>query len=90
MGSVPVIVDINNNQQLELIIGSDSGKVFSFEVDFDNQGSNSWKPSEDYFKELKFPVGGNPVFADMDKDGDLDLIVGSEEGTLHYFRNEGQ
>ncbi len=49
-----------------------------------------WEPFEEYFKELKFPVGGNPVFADLDKDGDLDLIIGSEAGTLHYFRNEGQ
>jgi len=49
-----------------------------------------WKPFEEYFKELRFPVGGNPVFADLDKDGDLDMIIGSEAGTLHYFRNEGQ
>ena len=59
-------------------------------TDSENQGSNAWKPFEQYFKELKFPVGGNPVFADLDKDGDMDLIIGSEAGTLHYFRNEGQ
>ena len=90
LGSVPVIVDINNDQQSELIIGSDSGNIFSFQADSENQGSKVWKPFEEYFKELRFPVGGNPVFADLDKDGDLDLIIGSEAGTLHYFRNEGQ
>jgi len=26
----------------------------------------------------------------LDTDGDLDLIVGSEEGTLYYFRNTGR
>ena len=87
---MPVVVDINNNQQSELIIGSDSGRIYSFQAVSENQGPNTWKPSEEYFKELKFPVGGNPVFADLDKDGDLDLIIGSEAGTLHYFRNEGQ
>ena len=90
LGSVPVIADINNDKQSELIIGSDSGNIFSFQSDSENQGSKVWKPFEEYFKELKFPVGGNPVFADLDKDGDLDLIIGSEAGTLHYFRNEGQ
>ena len=68
LGSVPVIVDINNDQQSELIIGSDSGKIFSFQADSEIQSSKVWKPSEEYFKELKFPVGGNPVFADVDKD----------------------
>ena len=74
----------------ELIIGSDSGKIFSFQVDSEIQSSKVWKPSEEYFEELKFPVGGKPVFSDLDKDGDLDMIIGSEAGTLHYFRNEGQ
>ena len=90
LGSVPVIADINNDQQSELIIGSDSGKIFSFQADSEIQSSKVWKPSEEYFEELKFPVGGNPVFSDLDKDGDLDMIIGSEAGTLHYFRNEGQ
>jgi len=90
LGSVPVVVDINNNQQSELIIGSDSGRIYSYQAVSENQGPNTWKPFDEYFKELKFPVGGNPVFADLDKDGDLDLIIGSEAGTLHYFRNEGQ
>ncbi len=26
---------------------------------------------------------------DLDNDGDLDLIIGSEAGTLYYFRNTG-
>jgi hypothetical protein len=88
MGSVPVIADINNDQQPELIIGSDSGNLFSFQANAENEGT--WEPTIEYFNELNLPIGGNPVFVDLDKDGDLDLIVGSEEGTLHYFRNAGE
>jgi hypothetical protein len=31
----------------------------------------------------------SPSFGDMDADGDLDLLVGSNLGALYYFRNEG-
>jgi uncharacterized protein (DUF2141 family) len=90
LGSVPQIADLNNDQLPDLIIGSDSGKIISFQPDPKKTGSISWKPNPEYFKELNLPVGGNPVFVDLDNDGDLDLIVGSEAGTLYYFRNTGR
>ncbi len=52
-------------------------------------GELEWEAGTDYFKNLRLPVGGNPVFVDIDNDGDLDLMIGSAEGTLHYYRNTG-
>jgi len=43
-----------------------------------------------YFDKLELPVGGSPVFEDMDFDGDLDMVIGTEKGTLVYFRNTGR
>jgi len=90
IGSVPKITDLNNDQQPDLIIGSDSGNIISFHPDPEKPGILSWKPSPEYSKQLNLPIGGNPEFVDLDTDGDLDLIVGSEEGTLYYFRNTGR
>ena len=48
-------------------------------------------PGKDgYFDKLELPVGGSPVFEDMDFDGDLDMVIGTEKGTLVYFRNTGR
>ena len=48
-----------------------------------------WKIKEGYFDNLQLPVGGAPVFEDMDGDGDLDMIIGTEQGTLEFYRNIG-
>ena len=49
-----------------------------------------WKLKDGYFDKLDLPVGGSPVFEDMDFDGDLDMVIGTEKGTLVYFRNTGR
>ena len=40
---------------------------------------------------LELPRGSNaaPALADLDNDGDFDLILGSSGGRVHYYRNEG-
>ena len=89
IGAIPIFADINNDNQPELIIGSDLGKLMSFKINNKKSGEIKWETTTEYFKDLNFPVGGHPVFVDLDKDGDLDMVIGSEEGTLHYYRNTG-
>ena len=41
------------------------------------------------FNGVDFRYRSTPSFADLDGDGDLDAIVGDNNGTLHYFQNTG-
>src|SRR5262245_14483706 len=34
-------------------------------------------------------VGATPALGDVDGDGAPDVVVGAEDGTLHYFKNTG-
>jgi len=91
LGAVPRVADINNDSLPDLIIGSDRGRIVNFQPQQEKAvNAMNWKLKDGYFDKLDLPVGGSPVFEDMDFDGDLDMVIGTEKGTLVYFRNTGR
>jgi len=87
LGSSPFFADLGNNDQPDLLIGSDEGKVYFLrnqKADF--QGN--WDPIPKIADALSFPRGSNPVAYDIDADGDLDLIIGSDAGTIFLYKND--
>ena len=45
--------------------------------------------SSNPFDGLEVETYGTPVFADIDDDGDFDLILGGSSGALQYYQNNG-
>jgi hypothetical protein len=83
-----VCVDLDDDGDLDLVTGGFNGLTL-----FENTGG----PTAPVYVKVAgaFPglvVGSNPVpaFADLDGDGDFDLVVGlSESGALKYYPNTG-
>ena len=89
--SIPAFADINEDGKTDLVVGKANGRLNYYL----NESTNStivFTPKtggENPFRSIY--VGGShsiPTFADVDGDGDLDLVVGRAAGTLHYYLNK--
>ena len=97
--SYPVFFDENSDGLQDLIIGSFGyfegvGEYSSRLMLLQNTGTATSPVFEvvtdDYADLGKLGFNGiYPAFGDMDGDGDNDMISGDEDGSLHYFRNDG-
>ncbi len=89
MLDVPAFTDLDGDGDLDLMLGQYSGTLTYHE----NVGSAS-TPSFAAGVSLPFGLTATdqfaiPEFADLDADGDMDLLVGEYEGNLQYFENTG-
>lgn len=85
----PTFGDLDGDGDADLLFGESQGFVFYFRNDaLAGQPANYVFVSSNY---LNQSVGANsaPHLTDIDRDGDLDLIVGERNGTLNFFRNNG-
>jgi len=83
--SAPVFADIDGDNDADLIIGSEDGKL----VRYNRIGSGSSLRYELNTDPVFTPTGFfnlSPAFADLDGDGKLDLLLGESNGRLHLYR----
>ncbi len=85
----PCLVDLNGDGRLDLVYGTSAGPLQYFE----NSGTlpgTAWTANTSLFGGV-LDVGGasSPFFCDFDRDGDLDLVSGSQLGDIKYYRNIG-
>ncbi len=87
--SSPAMADLDDDGDIDLLIGGYYGQLNYFE----NEGNNEYPQ----FKlPVSFPFGLDsisdivfPVFADLDDDGDFDILLGNDYGNLFFIENTG-
>lgn len=89
--SVPFFVDIDNDSDQDLFIGSldsPNGKLFYFE----NTGSAAlpeFTLIDSSIIDQDYSISLYPSFADVDGDNDYDLFTGNFDGKISYYQNTG-
>jgi hypothetical protein len=86
--TTPVFVDIDNDGDMDILSGSSGGAFFYFQ----NTGTVS---APMYAAMASNPFGltsgyySCPTFADLDNDGDMDMLSGDYNGNFYYYQNTG-
>lgn len=86
--SFPAIADLDNDSDLDILVGRSDGRLTYLK----NTGSNSspvLTVQTDFFGAIDVGTNASPELVDWDRDGDLDLLIGTGLGRVEYWRNDG-
>lgn len=85
--SSPTIANLDADPALEILTGSLDGKVYAW----NNDGSRlaGWPRRLDAYSTPTAPVNGSPSVGDIDGDGKLEVIAGSDNGWVFAWRRDG-
>lgn len=89
----PTFADVDNDGDADLVLGSANNTAIDNLLFYRNNGTaslpNFLLETSNLLSSIDVGSNGMPALADLDADGDNDLIVGSINGQLRYYENTG-
>lgn len=86
--STPTFADIDGDGDQDLFVGRSTGEI-SFYRNTGTASSPTFSLDTSTFNSIDIGSYSAPIFADLDADGDKDLLSGELGGTVKYYTNTG-
>ena len=85
---IPTFGDLDDDGDQDMIVGDSNGNIHLLNNIYFNSTSNFYIDAIEYF-DIDVGSFASPFLIDLDRDGDLDLIIGSRQGQIFHYNNEG-
>ncbi len=90
-GVAPISVDIDNDEDYDLFIGTNEGTILYYKNVSTEENPDTFEEqvgANNPFNGVDFGTKASPFFVDIDNDGDYDIFIGSTNA-IHFYKNEG-
>lgn len=84
--AVPFAADLDMDDHTDLLIGNSEGRIHHYEQTAPGAGTLTLRSEQ--FNEIVLNTQAAPSCADMDGDGDPDLLLGNGKGGVFYYHND--
>lgn len=86
--STPAVADLDGDGRPEIVVGSDDGRVYAWRLP--QEPGSAVQLLSGWPQETGGFVSASPVIADLDGDGELEILVGSWDGKVYAWRKDGR
>lgn len=88
-GLHPTSGDLDGDGDVDLMLGAEDGTLIYLENIAGANNIARYAPPQTNYEGIDVGTTSAPFIGDLDRDGDLDLLVGNYAGRIQYFENMG-
>ena len=85
----PTFGDLDGDGDLDMLVGEDTGTFYYVENRSNSMTVLQMGTPVPFWKSMRSAAAPKPQIVDLDRDGLLDIVVGTRNQFIHFFKNKG-